>query len=177
MLVDDKNQQLQMEPRDWNMIMPAYLRQYLFLSKNTDPLEVVFIMFESVQHPYKPEVKVPVRYISADSGEARAIMNDGSNVPEATEDDIKAAEKWADENTRKAEKNAAQKASKHVSTPAIAYLDTLGRTFLTLADNGLDESGDVLWPYVHQRLGGGPAHDMVFVLQGLDEGEEHCLVL
>jgi RHS repeat-associated protein len=56
-------------------------------------------------------------------------------------DDIKAAEKWPDVSNRNVEKNAAQKASRHVSTPAIAYLDTMGRSFLTIADNGLDENG------------------------------------
>lgn len=34
------------------------------------------------------------------------------------------------------EKGAASKAAKHANTPTIAYLDTLGRTFLTIADNG-----------------------------------------
>ena len=34
------------------------------------------------------------------------------------------------------EKDAAQKALAHANTPAIAHLDTLGRTFLTIADNG-----------------------------------------
>jgi RHS repeat-associated protein len=35
-----------------------------------------------------------------------------------------------------AEKDAAHKALAHAGTPAIAHLDTLGRTFLTIADNG-----------------------------------------
>ncbi len=34
------------------------------------------------------------------------------------------------------EKGAAEKAAKHADTPTVAYLDTLGRTFLTVADNG-----------------------------------------
>jgi RHS repeat-associated protein len=37
------------------------------------------------------------------------------------------------------EKGAAQKAAKHAATPTIAYLDTLGRTFLTIADNGNEQ--------------------------------------
>lgn len=37
-----------------------------------------------------------------------------------------------------AERDAAQKAAKHADTPTVAHLDTLGRTFLTLADNGPD---------------------------------------
>jgi RHS repeat-associated protein len=34
------------------------------------------------------------------------------------------------------EKSAAEKAAKHADTPTIAHMDTLGRTFLTIADNG-----------------------------------------
>ena len=36
---------------------------------------------------------------------------------------------------------AAQKAAAHANTPAIAHFDGLGRTFLTIADNGKDASG------------------------------------
>jgi hypothetical protein len=39
---------------------------------------------------------------------------------------------------RATEKSAAAKAALHADTPTIAYLDTLGRTFLTIADNGPD---------------------------------------
>ncbi|MGI0486553.1 SpvB/TcaC N-terminal domain-containing protein [Pantanalinema rosaneae CENA516] len=38
-----------------------------------------------------------------------------------------------------AEKRAAEKAANHADTPAIAHLDTLGRPFLTIADNGDDQ--------------------------------------
>ncbi|MBP5973613.1 toxin [Brasilonema sp. CT11] len=40
------------------------------------------------------------------------------------------------------EKGAAQKAAKHADTPTIAYFDTLGRTFLTIADNGKNVNGN-----------------------------------
>jgi len=39
------------------------------------------------------------------------------------------------------EKSAAEKAAKHADTPTIAYFDTLGRIFLTIADNGKDVNG------------------------------------
>lgn len=39
------------------------------------------------------------------------------------------------------EKNAAEKAAKHADTPTIAHFDTLGRTFVTIADNGKDANG------------------------------------
>lgn len=40
------------------------------------------------------------------------------------------------------ETNAATKASAHANTPTTAYLDTLGRTFLTRAHNGFAANGD-----------------------------------
>jgi RHS repeat-associated protein len=40
-----------------------------------------------------------------------------------------------------AEQAAAEQTEAHADTPSIAYLDNLGRTFLTIADNGLDENG------------------------------------
>jgi RHS repeat-associated protein len=40
------------------------------------------------------------------------------------------------------EQDAAEKAAKHADTPTIAHFDTLGRTFLTIADNGKDASGN-----------------------------------
>jgi RHS repeat-associated protein len=39
------------------------------------------------------------------------------------------------------EKAAAEKAAKHGNTPTIAHFDGLGRTFLTISDNGKDASG------------------------------------
>jgi RHS repeat-associated protein len=47
-----------------------------------------------------------------------------------------AIQRWPDPKLRKAETDAAGKAAAHAGTPAVAYLDTLGRTFLTIADNG-----------------------------------------
>src|SRR5262249_43493641 len=40
-----------------------------------------------------------------------------------------------------AERDAAQKAAVHADTPTVAHLDTLGRLFLTIADNGVDQNG------------------------------------
>ncbi len=46
-----------------------------------------------------------------------------------------------------AERDAAEKAAAHAATPAVAQLDTLGRAFLTLADNGPDPAQ----PAQHRR--------------------------
>jgi RHS repeat-associated protein len=40
-----------------------------------------------------------------------------------------------------AEKAAAEKAARHADTPAVAHVDSLGRTFLSIADNGKDKHG------------------------------------
>jgi hypothetical protein len=40
------------------------------------------------------------------------------------------------------EKTAAEQAEKHADTPTVAHFDTLGRTFLTIADNGKDANGN-----------------------------------
>jgi RHS repeat-associated protein len=39
------------------------------------------------------------------------------------------------------EKDAAEKAAKQADTPSVAHFDTLGRTFLSIADNGKDANG------------------------------------
>ena len=39
------------------------------------------------------------------------------------------------------ERRAADKAAAHAHTPTVTYFDTLGRAFMTVADNGLDTSG------------------------------------
>jgi RHS repeat-associated protein len=39
------------------------------------------------------------------------------------------------------EQDAAAKAAKHADTPGVAHFDTLGRPFLTIADNGKDQNG------------------------------------
>lgn len=45
------------------------------------------------------------------------------------------------------EQSAAQKTAEHARTPTLAHFDSLGRTFLTVADNGLDNNGD---PRLHK---------------------------
>ena len=49
-----------------------------------------------------------------------------------------AAQRWPDPRHAHAESDAATKAAEHANTPATRIVDTLGRTFLTIADNGAD---------------------------------------
>ena len=60
-----------------------------------------------------------------------ALRTDPAHAAEATE-------RWPDAQRRQDEASAAAKAAVHADTPAIIYFDSLGRPFLSLADNGPD---------------------------------------
>lgn len=51
------------------------------------------------------------------------------------------SELWQNVKTRNDEMSAAQKAHDHRGTPSVVHLDTMGRAFLSIADNGLDGEG------------------------------------
>ncbi len=118
MITDTVQKQIQMEQRDVNYILPRYIVNYLFQSKNEDPVEIVFPMFSSVPHPTKPGVKVPIRWVPEISPEAMEIKVDGAGVAEATEEEI-AAKDEVDE-MRKAAKAAIEPA------PALSLADEMG---------------------------------------------------
>jgi RHS repeat-associated protein len=70
-------------------------------------------------------------------------------------DPAKAIDKWPDvdesgnpikgnTDIRAAESRAAEDGAKHAATPALSHLDTLGRSFLSIADNGKDQNGNNL---------------------------------
>lgn len=84
MINDTNNKQVQMEVRDINYMLGAYINNYLFISKNEDPVEVIFPMFQTVPHPRKPGVMIPIRWIKHTDPVAVEIAEDGSNVPEVT---------------------------------------------------------------------------------------------
>jgi len=60
-----------------------------------------------------------------------ALRTDPAFTTEATQ-------RWPDPKIMTAERQAAAKAAAHANTPATAYFDTLGRAFLTIADNAGD---------------------------------------
>jgi len=114
MRINNKDQKLEMEERDWNYIMPAYLRSYLFYTKNIPPAEVVFPMFKAVKYG---EMMIPVRWVEPDSKEAMEVQADASNVPEATEAEI--AQKDAEEKPPIAEQ--VEEIAKEVSAARAAF--------------------------------------------------------
>ena len=93
MRVNDSNKSVDIEQRDLNFILGTYVRTYMFISKNEDPDEIIVPMFESIQHPTKKGVSIPVRYVPPLSPEAIEITQDGADIPDvATEEDIAKAD-------------------------------------------------------------------------------------
>ena len=84
MRANTENKSVDMEARDVNFMLPAYIRQYLFMSKNEDPEKIIFPMFLSVPHPRKPGVLIPIEYIPITDPVAIEIAKDGKDVPEVT---------------------------------------------------------------------------------------------
>lgn len=97
MRVNTERSTMDMESRDISYVLSAYLRQYLFVSQNKDPKEIIMPKFPGVPHPYIPGVVIPVKYVEVDEPIAQEIAKDGSNVEEApvvdeVAEDIKSTE-------------------------------------------------------------------------------------
>src|SRR4030042_1105123 len=93
MRINEEARTLDIEARDINYVLGAYVRLYLYQTKNTDPERIFFPMFRSVPHPYKKGVTIPIEFVPDDSPVAIEIKYDGSNVAEPTpESEAKADE-------------------------------------------------------------------------------------
>lgn len=114
-----------------------------------DPVERVVATLHP-NHTYEKVVFDPWQQATWDGNDtvvqtaAGAIANDPKTDPDVGQyfkrlPDADYLPTWYDRMSGSAiaaERNAAQKALAHAGTPAIAHLDTLGRTVLTIADNG-----------------------------------------
>ena len=81
MRVNQETKSVDMEARDINYILPAYVRSYLFYSKNEMPEKIIFPMFLSVSVQGK---EIPIEYVPPLDPVAIEIAKDGSNVAEVT---------------------------------------------------------------------------------------------
>jgi len=84
MRVNEQTKSMDIESRDINYILPAYVRLYLFQTKNVDPEKIIFPMFREVPHPFKSGVMIPIEFVPDDSPVAIEIKQDGNSIPEAT---------------------------------------------------------------------------------------------
>ena len=84
------NKSIDIEARDINYILGAYVRSYLFLSKNQSPEKIIFPMYSVVPHPLDPNILIPIEYIPATDQYVTDLTKDGSNIPEVTPAEEKA---------------------------------------------------------------------------------------
>lgn len=96
MRVNQEKKQAEMEVRDINYILPAYIKSYLFFSRNEDPERIIFPMFPSVRHPRK-DTMIPIEYVPVESPAVKEIIEDASNVPEVTPEQEAELDKRDDE--------------------------------------------------------------------------------
>lgn len=81
MRINQENKSMDMESRDLNYILPAYVRSYLFYSNNELPEKIIFPMFPSITVQGK---EIPIEYVLPLDPVAIEIAEDSSNVPEVT---------------------------------------------------------------------------------------------
>jgi len=111
---------MDMEARDINYVLDAYLLNYFYASKNEDPKEIIFPKFPSVPHPRKPGVVIPIRYVEVDEPIVQDIVNDGRDIPETPVVEIPREETTEEDTAKEAEHPAAK--DKELS-PAKAALE------------------------------------------------------
>jgi len=81
MRVNQENKSVDIEQRDINYVLPAYVRSYLFYSKNEMPEKIIFPMFSSVLVQGK---EIPIEYVPPLDAIAVEIAKDGAEVVEVT---------------------------------------------------------------------------------------------
>jgi len=97
MRVNKETKSVDIEQRDLNYILPAYIISYLFNCQNEDPERITFPLYPSVPHPRKSGVLIPIEYVPPESPVAVEIKEDGSDVAEATEAQIRQIDEREDE--------------------------------------------------------------------------------
>lgn len=117
MRINADRKTIDIEERDVEYVMQAYVRLYLFNQKNAEPEKIIFPMFDKVPHPLIKGKFIPIEYIPSTSPIAIEIVHDGSNVPKASEESVAKADK-AEKDYDKT-KDAIQKLEDEVAPPAI----------------------------------------------------------
>ncbi|MFX1562422.1 MAG: SpvB/TcaC N-terminal domain-containing protein, partial [Promethearchaeota archaeon] len=121
------------------------------VNDTTNPLQV----FDPVSNVLPDHTYSPVN--DPDVGEYFKRLSPDEFLPtwyDARMDASKTVIKWPDQDpvtnspipenaaVRNTERLTAMKTAEHTATPGLTFLDSLGRSFLTIADNGLDSNGN-----------------------------------
>jgi len=82
MRVNIQRKTMDLEARDINYTLSAYVLSYLYASHNEDPKEIIFPKFPAVPHPRIPGVLIPIKYVEVDEPIVQEIIEDGKDIPE-----------------------------------------------------------------------------------------------
>ena len=85
MIINKENKSVDIETRELNYLISALVTQYLFYTKNEMPEVITFPMYDSAKTPHGV---IPIVWVPPLSDVAVAIVQDGSNVPEVTEEKL-----------------------------------------------------------------------------------------
>lgn len=110
MRINEENKSVDMERRDINYILPAYVRSYLFYAKNEMPLKIIFPMYPSVM---VGSVEIPIEYVPPLDAIAIDIAKDGEVVAEVTADEEAKLDEKDEEIKRLKAKIEDMKTTKH----------------------------------------------------------------
>jgi len=102
MIVSTMRKQMQMEARDINYALGAYVLSYLYASHNEDPKEIIFPKFPAVPHPRIPGVLIPIKYVEVDEPIVQEIIEDGKDIPETPIEEVPRDEEIAKEEVAEA---------------------------------------------------------------------------
>jgi len=93
MRINVENRSVDMERRDISYILPAYVRSYMFYSKNEMPERIIFPMFPSVTVQGK---EIPIDYVPPLDAIAVEIAQDGADIAEVTPEEEAALDEKED---------------------------------------------------------------------------------
>jgi len=164
MRVNKETKSVDIERRDLNYILPAYIVSYLFNCQNEDPERITFPLYPSVPHPRKPGVMIPIEYVPPESPVAVEIKEDGSNVAEATEEQIRQLDEKEDEIKRLKEELDGLRAqeSKLIESGALAEEASIPAEEVSAARAAFAEPEPV--PHVDEKVALPPEDAAHYVL-------------
>ena len=86
MRVNNETKSMDIEPREINFLVDHYMAGYLMRNNNIMPEVVTFPLYTTAHTQNYGDI--PIRFVKMNSQEAWDIVEDGKNVPEATNEEI-----------------------------------------------------------------------------------------
>ena len=135
MRVNANNNTMDMERRDTNYVLRAYIKSYLFHNNNKVPSKIVIPMIEKIEQPVGSSKFIPIEYVPEFGDIAVSIEDDTSNIPEVVQEEDKVQPEQMEgikaqadkvEPTKKTKLAVPDRAPKKATNPAPGSPDNMG---------------------------------------------------